>query len=325
MRLAPGVVVVVVDAVGHGPPYNLADALDDPLPACVGVLAGQRHAGDILLAELAVLAQECRIDINAVLPSAQADELRRCLVAEPARSEMHADPDPAVLVLEQIDIVIARADRAELVTRHALEFPDLWNLVPKRAIEELVLDVLGVAPADSERDVLGDVGENRPDFVGDRVSLHVEAHRHVAAADVEADAAHRYMLFVGDHTTDRLRITKVAVGAEHAAGDAADRHAPSHLLFRVLVVVSEDFEPGHWSALPLLEFGQGGQIRTADLLLPRQPGTAWLPYTLLNFGETPRPLAALLEDRRGSTSRLRASVRAKASSAAGVFSVELPG
>jgi hypothetical protein len=139
----------------------------------------------------------------------------------------------------------------ELVARHALELSDLRNLLPQRAVEQFVLDLLGIAAPDPERDAPGDVGEDRPDRIGDRLVLDVEAHRHVAAADIEADAADRDVLLIGDHATDRLRIAEVAVGAEHAAGDTADRHATSHLLDRVIVVVSEHLEFGHGPLLSL--------------------------------------------------------------------------
>jgi len=76
-------------------------------------------------------------------------------------------------------------------------------------------------------------------------SLDIEAHRHVAAADVEADARDRHVLLVGDHAADRLRIAEVAVGAEHAARDAADAHAAPHLLDGALVMLTEDLQVRH--------------------------------------------------------------------------------
>src|SRR4029077_13928514 len=88
-----------------------------------------------------------------------------------------------------------------------------------------------------------------PDLVANRLALDIEAHRHVATADVEADPAHRDVLLIGDHAPDRLRVAEMAVGAEHPADDTADRHAPCHLPFRILVVVSENLEFGHRALL----------------------------------------------------------------------------
>jgi hypothetical protein len=55
--------------------------------------------------------------------------------------------------------VVAGADGAELVARHALELADLGRVLPQRAVEQLVLDLLGVAPPDPEGNVPGDVGD----------------------------------------------------------------------------------------------------------------------------------------------------------------------
>ena len=45
----------------------------------------------------------------------------RGLVPEPARSEMHADPNPIRLIGENVDVMIAAADRAELCSRALLQ------------------------------------------------------------------------------------------------------------------------------------------------------------------------------------------------------------
>src|SRR5258708_31465651 len=117
----------------------------------IGVRAGKGHSGDVLPAELAVLGEERRLDVDAILASSEADELGSGLVAEATRAEMHADPDPAVLILEQVDVVVSVTDRSELVARHALELADLRNFMPERAIEKLVLDLLRVGAPDPER------------------------------------------------------------------------------------------------------------------------------------------------------------------------------
>ena len=90
-------------------------------------------------------------------------------------------------------------------------------------------------------DVVGDHRHARLDVL----VLEVDARRHVAAADVEADAGDRHMVFVGDHAADRLRIAEVAVGAQHAAGHAADAHAAPHLRDGALVMVAVDLEFSH--------------------------------------------------------------------------------
>src|SRR5437762_2713510 len=81
--------------------------------------------------------------------------------------------------------------------------------------------------------------------VADRRLRHVELNRHVAAGDVEADAAHRDVLVIGDHAADRLGIAEVAVGAQHAAHDAAVLHTARHLLLGALVMRPENLHLRH--------------------------------------------------------------------------------
>ena len=82
-------------------------------------------------------------------------------MAEAARAEVHADPDIAVLVLEQVDIVVAGADGAELRARHLLEMTDA-GVVPQRAVEHRVVDRLRVGAAEPEAHRLADVVGDRP-------------------------------------------------------------------------------------------------------------------------------------------------------------------
>jgi hypothetical protein len=50
------------------------------------------------------------------------------------------------------------------------------------------------------------------------------------------------LLLVGDDAADRLGIAEVAVGADHAGHDIADRHAIAHLRDSRFVVAAKDFE-----------------------------------------------------------------------------------
>jgi hypothetical protein len=52
MRLAPSVVVVVVDGVDDLRSENSPYTIDDPLASRIGILAGERHAREIACAEL---------------------------------------------------------------------------------------------------------------------------------------------------------------------------------------------------------------------------------------------------------------------------------
>src|SRR6516165_2888594 len=88
------------------------------------------------------------------------------------------------------------------------------DLLPERAVKQRVIDLLGIAAADTEADVGSDLVDQRTDAIRDRGLRHVELHRHVAAGDVEADTTHGNMLLVGNDATDRLRIAEVAIRAE---------------------------------------------------------------------------------------------------------------
>jgi predicted Kef-type K+ transport protein len=53
------------------------------------------------------------------------------------------------------------------------------------------------------------------------------------------------VVLVGDHAADRLRVAEVAIGAQYAAGHAADAHAAPHLRDGALVMVAVDLEFSH--------------------------------------------------------------------------------
>src|SRR5262249_30800282 len=100
----------------------------------------------------------------------------------------------------------------------------------------------------------------------DRVKWRIETDGHVPTADVEANAGNADLLLVGNDATDRLRITEMAIGADHAGDDIADRHAIAHLRNRRLVVLAEHLERAVLELGGLRLFG-GDRIRGASGLL----------------------------------------------------------
>ncbi len=130
VALAPCIVVVVVHGVEHLASDDRAHALHHPLAPSIGIETGERHAGEILPSEIAVLVQYGGRHVDAVGSAGRLDEGGRSLMAEPARAEVNADPHEAVLVLEQIDVVIAGPDGAELVARHRLEMTHEPGFLP---------------------------------------------------------------------------------------------------------------------------------------------------------------------------------------------------
>ena len=134
--------MVVVDAVRLGAADDLADALAHPLAAGIGVAAGELHRRDVALADLARLVDHRRRNVHAVLAAGGLQVAGRARMAEAARAEMDADPDQPLLVAQQVDIVVARADRAELrrrlrpivlAVRHAPGFGIVEQLMLGRA------------------------------------------------------------------------------------------------------------------------------------------------------------------------------------------------
>ena len=152
---------------------------------------------------------------------------------------MHPDPDEALLVLEQIHVMVARSDRSELLLSHLLEVPDP-GLVPEGRIEELVIDGDGVLLADPEADAAADIRRGCGLPAGNVLVAGVEPDGHVSAGDVEPDAADRDMLLIGHDPADGMGVAEMPVGAEHALEGAARLHAAVKLLDGFLVVLAID-------------------------------------------------------------------------------------
>jgi hypothetical protein len=114
-----------------------------------------------------------------------------------------------------------------------------------------VVHLHGIALPDAEADRAADIVE---DGLGARREIgvtRIQADRHVAASDVEADTADRDVLLVGDHAANRMRVAEVAVGAQNAFHGAADRHAALHLRERLGLVLTVDFDVAHEALLSL--------------------------------------------------------------------------
>ena len=73
-------------------------------------------------------------------------------MAEAARAEVDADPDPAVLVLHQVHVVVARADGAELRLGELRELALRREVGVADLVEHRVVDALLRGHAHAERD-----------------------------------------------------------------------------------------------------------------------------------------------------------------------------
>jgi hypothetical protein len=105
-----------------------------------------------------------------------------------------------------------------------------------------VVDLPFVGAPDAKRNRAGHVLDDCANAVLNRVKRRIETDGHVPAADVEANAGNADLLLVGNDATDRLRVTEMAIGADNAGNDVADRHAIAHLRNRRVVVLAEHLE-----------------------------------------------------------------------------------
>ena len=242
--------------------------------------------------ELGVDLEEDRRRVHLALlsPSVEGEALRECektgrgLVTEAARAEVDADPDLALLVLHQVDVVVARADRAQLRCGRLRQLPLRGELGVPNLVQHRMVDLLGRRNAHAERDPPRDLAHEllhaaESVEVGAR---QVGACRLVATADVVADARRRHVPLVGDAAADRLRVTRVMVGAEHAELGVARLHASLELLQAPLVDVAECLDlhlvpPFHCPALETPGGFEPPSTRVADACLPLGHGVVRSP------------------------------------------------
>jgi hypothetical protein len=134
-----------------------------------------------------------------------------------------------VVAREQVDVVVAGADRPELVAGELRQPALRRELGVLDRLEHRVVDGPLVAPPHPERDPRDDL-VHEPRHVGPHVPhAQVGADGLVAAADVEADAGRRDVVRVGDHAADRLGVADVGVGAQRARDRVAGPRAAAQL------------------------------------------------------------------------------------------------
>ena len=108
-------------------------------------------------------------------------------MAEAARAEVDADPDDALFVGEQVDIVVAGADRPELFGGKVVQLALRRGVGGADGVQHGMVDRVVVAAPDAERDPVDDRVHDAREVGRDVVVPEVGANRLVAAADVVAD------------------------------------------------------------------------------------------------------------------------------------------
>src|SRR5918993_3941736 len=101
-----------------------------------------------------------------------------------------------------------------------------------------MVDLHGVLLADPEADGAHDIREDPAGLSRDVLVAGVEPDRHVAAGDVEADAADGDVLLVGHDPADGVGIAEMPIGAKHAFEGASRLHAAVKLSDSLLVVLA---------------------------------------------------------------------------------------
>src|SRR5581483_5700332 len=151
MCLQPREIVMVMDFVDNRRAENLRHPLTNPVATGVGVAPSQIHARDIFATEIGVGIENDRVNVDTIFAATSFDVVCGDTVTESARSEVNTDPDAVLLVVEDVNIVVAAADRSKLSCCFSLERVRSRN-VPGRVVEQRVIERLVIVSADSEGD-----------------------------------------------------------------------------------------------------------------------------------------------------------------------------
>ena len=144
---------------------------------------------------------------------------------------MDADPDPAVLVLHHVHVVVAGADGAELRLASCASFR-CGAKSAVRIVSSTGWSARSGAGTPMPNEIRRVISPHHRLDAAERVEVgarQVGLRRLVAAADVVADTRRRDVALVGDAAADRLGVARVVVGAQHAELGVARRHAALQL------------------------------------------------------------------------------------------------
>src|SRR5690625_5571009 len=90
-------------------------------------------------------------------------------MTEAAAAEVHAHPDAVLLIHEQVDVMVAAANRAELLAGEGFELARHGDVPRGVVVEQLVVDIFLVLAPDPERQRLPEVIHNRADIGADEI------------------------------------------------------------------------------------------------------------------------------------------------------------
>lgn len=130
---------------------------------------------------------------------------------EAAGSKVNADPNSRKLIVEDIDIVVAASDGAQLLTRHLLQRSEGAN-PPFVAIEERVVYAFVIPPAHAQANDANNLVHDRRNAVLYVREGRVRKHRLIPAADVKPHARGADRIPVGSDASDGHRVAFMMIG-----------------------------------------------------------------------------------------------------------------
>ena len=169
---------------------------------------------------------------------------------EAAAPEVDADPDPVLLVCEQVHVVVAAPHGPELgagLLEKIVAFADgdgiPGGIVEQRVIHRRIVGLVYAAEAEADHvvDLVGDRAQTGPALAtfGPEVRpAQVRPDGGVAARDVEAHPYDRHLIPVRCHASYRHDVSEVAV--RHQRGVLSTRRYLVQLREGVLLMLAED-------------------------------------------------------------------------------------
>ena len=95
-----------------------------------------------------------------------------------------------------------------------------------------------VNPSDPEGDLADDILHDPGDVFLYIVGISIGHQRQVTTTDIEPDSGDRYMVTIGDHSADGLRVTLMTVSTQHSMTTASVKTS-SNLLKSSFIMGSE--------------------------------------------------------------------------------------
>ena len=220
MRFAPGEVVVIVNFIQNARAHQAGAFGAYPIPPGIGVTAGQMHAGQIIFPQRRLGGNHQRVHIHAVFGAAFFEKPARGFVSETARAEVNANPHPLLFVHQNIHVMVAAADGAELLAGHGFQRAHRVQL-PGVVVKQFVVHRHAIFLADAEGEVFKNGVHNAANIAAHIGGLCIGQNGLVATSNVKADTGRADLVAVGHHAADGHGVALVVIGHQRHARSRA--------------------------------------------------------------------------------------------------------